>query len=92
MKNNQRENLSEILENYKDMLNDPEHPENIETFLDAELEKFNVIRIDSHEEISSIVPSLRNLCLKLDREVWAKVEAHIATQSWGREQSGFIDN
>lgn len=30
---------------------------------------------------------LKKLCWKLDREIWAKVEVHEATQSWGREQS-----
>ena len=34
--------------------------------------------------LSSCVPQL---CWKLDRDIWAKVEAKEATTSWGREQS-----
>jgi len=35
---------------------------------------------------------LKKLLWKLDREIWAKVEVHEATQSWGREQSGILIN
>lgn len=38
----------------------------------------------------SQVPSLRNLCWKIDRDVWAKVESGQATTSWGREQTGLL--
>lgn len=30
---------------------------------------------------------LKEIVWKLDRDIWAKVETHEATQSWGREQS-----
>lgn len=33
---------------------------------------------------------LKQLVWKLDREIWAKVEAHEATTSWGREQSAYL--
>jgi len=36
------------------------------------------------------IPSLRSLCLKIDRKIWAKVESHECTQSWGREQTGLL--
>lgn len=38
----------------------------------------------------SKVPSLRNLCWKIDRDVWAKVESGQCTTSWGREQTGLL--
>ncbi len=45
--------------------------------------------LEKLSEINS-TPSLRSLCLKLDREVWAKVESKECTQSWGREQTGLM--
>jgi hypothetical protein len=36
------------------------------------------------------IPSLRSLCLKIDRDVWAKVESGKGTASWGREQTGLL--
>jgi len=48
-------------------------------------------RKEKHIDWSNVnIPSLKNLVWKLDREVWAKVEAHEATTSWGREQSGIL--
>jgi len=49
------------------------------------------LREKSHLDWSKItIPSLKNLVWKLDREIWAKVETHEATTSWGREQSGIL--
>lgn len=51
-------------------------------------------KIDSLDYINlsdlNSTPSLRSLCLKIDRDIWAKVESHECTQSWGREQTGLL--
>ncbi len=46
--------------------------------------------VNGTNEKIAMVPSLRNLCWKIDRDVWAKVESGEATTSWGREQTGLL--
>ncbi len=40
-----------------------------------------------HFPVDIMDSKLKELVWRLDREVWAKVEVHEATQSWGREQT-----
>lgn len=91
--NTQRQNLEEIIENYKESVFQKESEE---LFFKAELEKFNIQKKDNysiskHLDWSKInMPSLKNLVWRLDREIWAKVESKEATTSWGREQSALL--
>jgi len=57
-----------------------------------EVKTVNSIRTEMPEKLKEAynVPSLRQLCWRIDREIWAKVEVHEATQSWGREQTGLL--
>lgn len=51
----------------------------------------NTLPIESAKELHEKIYKdiyLNKIVWMLDRDVWAKVEAHEATQSWGREQSG----
>lgn len=62
-----------------------------DAMLNERTKKQSPLEMSSFRSSSFVPPnaskSMKALCWKLDRDIWAKVEAKEATTSWGREQS-----